>query len=110
MATGWREGKEKTGPKAPTFPLLQSLSSAAKRTTKARLEAYWVSKWEKGESRRELYRLALKILKQRLRVHSGLPKALSATLTQIRTGKVALKSYLYRIKRAPNLRCICGDK
>jgi len=110
MATGWREGKEKIGLKAPTFPLLQSLLSAVKRTTKVRLEAYWASKWEKGESGRELYRLAPKISKQRLRVHSGLPKALSATLTQIRTGKVALKSYLYRIKRAPNPRCTCGDE
>jgi len=47
---------------------------------------------------------------QRLRVHGGLPKAFSATLTQIHTGKVALKSYLHRIKRAPDLRCTCGDE
>ena len=40
MATKWREGKEKTGPKAPIFPLLQSLLSVAKRITKARLKAY----------------------------------------------------------------------
>ena len=57
-----------------------------------------------------MYRLALKILKQRLRVHGGLPKAFSATLIQICIGKVALKSYLRRIKRAPNLRYICEDK
>jgi len=57
-----------------------------------------------------LYRLAPKISKQRLRVHGGLPKAFSATLTQIRTGKVALKSYLRRIKRAPDSRCMCRDK
>ena len=110
IAIGWREGEGKTGLKAPTFPSLQSLSSAAKRTTKARLEAYWANKWEKGETGRELYRLAPKILKQRLRVHSDIPKTFSATLTQIRTGKVALKSYLYRIKRAPNLRYTCGDE
>ena len=57
-----------------------------------------------------MYRLVLKILKQRLRVYRGLPKAFSATLTQIYIGKVALKSYLCRIKRAPNLRYICGDE
>jgi hypothetical protein len=110
MATGWREGEGGTGPKAPTFPSLQSLSSAAKRTTKARLEAHWANKWENGETGRELHRLAPKISKQRLRVHNGLPKAFSATLTQIRTGKVALKSYLRRIKRAPDSRCTCGDE
>ena len=103
-------GRRKNRTKSPTFPSLQSLSSAAKRTTKARLEAYWANKWEKGETGRELYRLAPKISKQRLRVHSDIPKTFSATLTQIRTGKVALKSYLYRIKRAPNLRCIYRDE
>ena len=38
------EGEGKTGPKAPTFPSLQSLTSAAKRTTKARLEAFIILK------------------------------------------------------------------
>ena len=109
MATGWRE-EGGIGPKAPTFLSLQSLSLAAKRTIKARLEAYWANKWENGETGRELYRLILKILKQRLRVYSGLLKAFSTTLIQIYIGKVALKSYLRRIKRAPNLRCIYRDE
>ena len=108
MAIGQREGG--IGSKVPTFPSLQSLLLAAKRTTKARLKAYQVNKWENGETSRELHRLALKISKQRLRVHRGLPKAFSATLIQIRIGKVALKSYLHRIKRAPNSRCMCGDE
>ena len=108
QATGWR--KEGMGRKASTFPSLQSLSAATKRTIKARMEAHWEREWEKGETGRELYRLALKILKQRLKIHNDLPKALLAILTQIRIGKVALRSYLYRIKRAPNLRCMCGDK
>ena len=108
QATGWR--KDGTGPRAPTFPSLQSLSSAAKRTTKARMEAYWEKEWEKGETGRELYRLAPKISKQRLKIHNDLPKALSAILTQIRTGKAALRSYLHRIKRAPDSRCTCGDE
>ena len=74
------------------------------------MEAYWEKEWEKGETGRELYRLAPKISKQRLKIHNDLPKALSAILTQIRTGKAALRSYLHRIKRAPDLRCTCGDE
>jgi hypothetical protein len=74
------------------------------------MEAYWVNKWENGETGRELYRLALKILKQRLRVHKGLLKAFSATIIQICIGKVALKSYLRRIKHAPDLRCMYRNK
>jgi hypothetical protein len=37
--------------------------------------------WEKGETGRELYSLALKISKQRLEIHNNLLKALSAILT-----------------------------
>ena len=74
------------------------------------MEAYWEREWEKGKTGRELYRLAPKILKQRLKIHNDLLKALLAILTQIRIGKAALRSYLYRIKRAPDLRCMCGDK
>ena len=81
ITTGWREGEKKTGLKAPTFPSLQSLISAVKRTIKVRLKAYWANKWEKGETGRELYRLVLKILKQRLRVYSTILKTFSTTLT-----------------------------
>ena len=77
---------------------------------KVRLKAYWANKWEKGETGRELYRLAPKILKQRLRVYSDILKTFFATLIQICIGKVALKSYLYRIKRAPDLKYIYKDK
>ena len=104
------ERRRRDRTKSPSFPSLQSLSSVAKRTTKARLETYWVNKWETGETGRELHRLAPKISKQRLRVHGGLSKAFSATLTQIRTGKVALKSYLRRIKRAPDSRYMYRDE
>jgi hypothetical protein len=47
------------------------------------MEVYWEKEWENGETRRELYRLAPNILKQRLKIHNDLPKDLLAILTYI---------------------------
>ena len=77
---------------------------------KAKLKAYQANKWEKGETKRELYRLVPKILKQRLRVYSDILKTFFTIFTQIYIGKVALKSYFYKIKHAPNLKYIYKNK
>ena len=42
-----------------------------------------------------------------LKLYEGLPKALAAVLIQLRSGKIALASYLYKIKKVLQPWCEC---
>jgi hypothetical protein len=110
-ATGWCKGDGNSGPQvqASKYRGLRSLYAAAKRTAKADTDIDWSLKWAKGDTGRELHRLAPEVTKQRFKLHKGLPKALSAIPTQRQMGKTALKGYLHRIKRVPNARCSCSS-
>jgi hypothetical protein len=42
-------------------------------------------------------------------MYEGLPKAMNAVMTQVRTGKIRLKSYQYGIRAEETRDCGCGQ-
>ena len=89
-------------------PPMTQLQSSCKRTIRSALTEQWKAQWKTGTSS-QTYRARFggDLDKTALALYSNLPKACAAILIQLRSGKVALASYLHQIKKAESPACDC---
>jgi ribonuclease HI len=106
-ATGWkRHGR---GHRAVPHQHLRQLRSAIKTQNHYTSNVDWEIRWTRGTTGRALYRYAPEFSTKHgnLKTIKGLKKGLASIITQMRTGKIALNSYLYRIGKADSPACQC---
>ena len=112
-AAGWRpvpgnyKGVVSPACRAPRLEWAQRLKSACKRQYKKITEAWWASNWKKGSTGREYFKIAGSPSKKLMEARDKGPKALGSIITQMRTGKIGLRQYLAKIKKADTEQCQC---
>jgi ribonuclease HI len=103
------KGAAKEG-RVEELPGLRQLQSSCKRTLNQDSMENWTHTWERNPHGTQYRRWNGKqITKGPLEPHAEIPKALSSVVTQMRTGKIGLRSYLYSIKRADTGICQYGQ-
>ena len=88
---------------------VKTLISTAKRSIHRTLQDNWVTIWTHGKHGRHLHCLGARPDKKNLKVHKDLPRAVGSIITQMRTGKIGLRSYLYGINKADSSQCTCNQ-
>ncbi|GFF96867.1 hypothetical protein IFM47457_11104 [Aspergillus lentulus] len=117
-ATGWRQirghrGRVKEVMTATTAPRpiqQRLLRSAVETRIREMANTQWEQDWQASPHGRALYELMPTPTKKVLRIHRGLPRALSTVIIQMRTGKIGPRHYLYQ-RGVPDIQdgdCRCG--
>jgi ribonuclease HI len=117
-ATGWRIIRRKNGRKTETDsdqvaqrpPIVMHTLAAVRQTIKKSTRKEWEETWKNESRGRDLYKITLEPTRAVLQLHSQLNRPLSSILTQMRTGKIGLRSYLHS-RHVPDIaddRCECG--
>jgi ribonuclease HI len=84
------------------------LGAAAKRRIRREAKNAWEKHWNKNKSGKPTKKLVPKPSKNTLQYWTYLRKATSSILIQLRTERVGLGYYLWRINRRENPFCECG--
>ena len=108
-----KAAKEATGhenyPRADMPLGLMVLKSSLRQRLRNLIKERWKADWLREQRGRMLHRLIEEPTAKVLSLHDGLHKAVSSAIVQMRTGKIALNDFLYRIKAQESDRCRCGD-
>ena len=103
-ATGWRliqnarrrNIQVDTDATAPRLVGLKQPLSTFRGRLKAHAYEKWELSWQRETRGRTLFRTAEKPLKEIIKIHAKLARPLSSILTQMRTGNIGLRHFLYR--------------
>ncbi|KAJ6144083.1 hypothetical protein N7471_003536 [Penicillium samsonianum] len=105
-----RHAKEAAqGPDGPQNSLNRyiRLAAAAKRRYRSKAKIEWERAWINEKTSRATRRLIEAPTKNNMEYWSGLRKATTLILMQLRTGRIGLSAYLNRINRRDSARCDC---
>ncbi len=114
-ATGWRlkkhrnnriseEDTNKTAPKVYIPPLKAAIRAVHRR----QIDIKWAKSWATESKGKDLRALAPSPSTKVLQLHKRVKKLESALITQMRTGKIGLRPFLYSRKLVNNSQCECG--
>ncbi|KAI9035835.1 ribonuclease H family protein [Aspergillus affinis] len=83
------------------------LAAAAKRDVRQRLRTEWTKQWERQKVGRPTRRLLSKPDKKNLRLYEHLSKPHTSIIIQMRTMRIGLRHFLYKIEQVDSDRCAC---
>jgi ribonuclease HI len=92
----------------PDKPIIR-LAAAAKRAVRQRIRERWEKQWERETTSAPTKRLVQAPNKKTLRLYEGLSKPQCAILIQMRTMRIGLRHFLFKIKAAETDRCSCDE-
>jgi ribonuclease HI/exonuclease III len=103
-------GHGRSNQRITAHPNLRRLQSALKTQLIKETNQEWTTRWDTTNVGRALHRHFPRFSpkKGNLASHTHLKKGLSSILTQLRTGKIALRTYLKRIGKTDTSTCQCG--
>ncbi|EED20329.1 conserved hypothetical protein [Talaromyces stipitatus ATCC 10500] len=84
------------------------LAAAAKRRIRQSTKDAWERRWDKQKAGKPTKKLVTQPSKRTLQYWTFLRKATSSILIQLRTERIGLAHYLWRINRREQLYCACG--
>ena len=109
QATGWSP-RDQPGVRGQRLAWMPQLMSACKRTISEHVRTIWESQWpRKAVGARYRSQHGSLLNRKTPQLYQSLDKAQSSVLIQMRTEKIGLNSYLYRIKRADDSWCPCRN-
>ncbi|GFF61803.1 probable RNA-directed DNA polymerase from transposon X-element [Aspergillus udagawae] len=92
----------------PEQPLIR-LAAAAKRAVRQRIQQRWKKQWETEKGAKPTRRLIKAPHKKNLGLYKGLSKPHTSIIIQMRTMRIGLRHFLYKIKASETDRCSCGE-
>ncbi|KAJ5636974.1 hypothetical protein N7490_006853 [Penicillium lividum] len=85
------------------------LATNAKRQIRARIRAEWAKQWAKEKTGKPNQRLVAVPHKKVLKLFEGLSKPYTSILVQMRSMRIGLRHFLYKINEAESDRCSCEE-
>jgi ribonuclease HI len=92
----------------PEQPIIR-LAAAAKRAVRQRIQQRWKKQWETEKGAKPTRRLIKAPHKKNLGLYKGLSKPHTSIIIQMRTMRVGLRHFLFKIKASETDRCSCGE-
>ena len=86
-----------------------TLLTTAKKRINTDIHQDWEYVWSHAKHGHSLRSLGRKPDKANLTLHRNLPRAISSIISQMRTGKIGLRAYLYGIDRTETKQCTCNQ-
>jgi ribonuclease HI len=91
------------------LPGMTRLAAAAKTVIRREAQIQWERQWEAERTSAPTKRLIAAPSKRSLKVYKGLRKGHSSVLLQLRTGRIGLNHFLYKIGIKESDRCGCDE-
>jgi hypothetical protein len=85
------------------------LEAAANRAVRQRIQQRWKKQWEMEKGAKQTRRLIKAPHKKNLGLYKGLSKPHTSIIIQMRTMRIGLRHFLYKIKASETDRCSCGE-
>lgn len=89
--------------------LIVRLAAAAKRAVRQRIQQRWKKQWEMEKGAKPTRRLIKAPHKKNLGLYKGLPKPHTSIIIQMRTMRIGLRHFLFKINAYDSDRCSCGE-
>ncbi|GFF81637.1 hypothetical protein CNMCM6936_002299 [Aspergillus lentulus] len=92
----------------PEQPIIR-LAAAAKRAVRQRIQQRWKKQWEIEKGAKPTWRLIKAPYKKNLGLYKGLSKPHTSIIIQMRTMRIGLRHFLFKINAYGTDWCSCGE-